>query len=581
MKMKEICEKTGLTDRTVRYYIEEALISPFYTENYIGRKSFDFSEQDAERLKDIATLRAFGFTVEEIKHLLDGVVECRQIVETVKKRTEESLDQNKRRLSVLASLDSLDSGDINVLAQKLSVSVTDVKSEKTAPRIAKRFFAFFKACAIFLAVWLPIVSAVFVLVYRLYTLGTPVIRPTFFICMLLCFLPSMATVLFFQNLKGGKRVLRTVFIGLCVVCLPLGVLFSSKSVIVCHHSYEAYRTSVQATCLHDGEEIVRCKDCGNFKTQTVSKLSHVPIVIYGSTPTCATPGTSDGSVCSLCSTVLVEQVPLSPTNDHVPIIDAPVDATCLNTGLTEGSHCSVCNATLVKQTIIPVTDEHTPIIDASVDATCLNTGLTEGSHCSVCNITLTEQAIIPAKGHSHSVQEIKQSCGTDGYLFYSCVCGDQYKTDIVRATNLHNFQPKADELGYICRECGLEVITHGTVDGSDPSEGETIKFYITGPEKSSNRTLVIYGNGDMPDFENGYDPAWISDYLRFEVRTIIIESGVTSVGNYAFFESCYSNVRELIIRSKHIRYDDNNYSFGGINIIFCKITYDYGEKNEK
>ena len=63
MKMKEICEKTGLTDRTVRYYIEEVLNSPFYTEYYIGRKPFDFSEQDEERLKDISTLRAFRFTI--------------------------------------------------------------------------------------------------------------------------------------------------------------------------------------------------------------------------------------------------------------------------------------------------------------------------------------------------------------------------------------------------------------------------------------------------------------------------------------------------------------------------------------
>ena len=46
MKIKEICQKTGLTDRTVRYYIEEGLISPFYTENYLGRKSFDFTEDN-------------------------------------------------------------------------------------------------------------------------------------------------------------------------------------------------------------------------------------------------------------------------------------------------------------------------------------------------------------------------------------------------------------------------------------------------------------------------------------------------------------------------------------------------------
>ena len=39
MKIKAVCEATGLTDRTVRYYIEEELISPVYTENYLGRKT--------------------------------------------------------------------------------------------------------------------------------------------------------------------------------------------------------------------------------------------------------------------------------------------------------------------------------------------------------------------------------------------------------------------------------------------------------------------------------------------------------------------------------------------------------------
>ena len=77
MKIKEICEKTGLTDRTVRYYIEEGLISPFYTENYLGRKAFDFSEQDLDKLKSIATLRSFGFSVEEIKALSLGDADSR------------------------------------------------------------------------------------------------------------------------------------------------------------------------------------------------------------------------------------------------------------------------------------------------------------------------------------------------------------------------------------------------------------------------------------------------------------------------------------------------------------------------
>ena len=42
MKIKSVCELTGLTDRTIRYYIEEKLISPLYTENYLGRKTYNF-----------------------------------------------------------------------------------------------------------------------------------------------------------------------------------------------------------------------------------------------------------------------------------------------------------------------------------------------------------------------------------------------------------------------------------------------------------------------------------------------------------------------------------------------------------
>ena len=67
MKIKAVCEQTGLTDRTIRYYIEEGLISPFYTENYLGRKNFNFSEADVAMLKDIAILRKFGFSIAEIE----------------------------------------------------------------------------------------------------------------------------------------------------------------------------------------------------------------------------------------------------------------------------------------------------------------------------------------------------------------------------------------------------------------------------------------------------------------------------------------------------------------------------------
>ena len=62
MKIKAVCEETGLTDRAVRYYIDEGLIKPEFTENYVGRRSYDFTFEDISLISDISTRRNFGFT---------------------------------------------------------------------------------------------------------------------------------------------------------------------------------------------------------------------------------------------------------------------------------------------------------------------------------------------------------------------------------------------------------------------------------------------------------------------------------------------------------------------------------------
>ena len=92
MKIKAVCEQTGLTDRTIRYYIEEGLISPFYTENYLGRKNFDFSEADVAMLKDIAILRKFGFSIAEIKQLSQHPEEAVSIIQRLQARKQQDVD---------------------------------------------------------------------------------------------------------------------------------------------------------------------------------------------------------------------------------------------------------------------------------------------------------------------------------------------------------------------------------------------------------------------------------------------------------------------------------------------------------
>lgn len=71
MRIKEVCKKTGLTDKAVRTYINNQLINPAYTENYSGRKNYSFSDEDVELLCKIALLRRYDFSLSDIKILLD------------------------------------------------------------------------------------------------------------------------------------------------------------------------------------------------------------------------------------------------------------------------------------------------------------------------------------------------------------------------------------------------------------------------------------------------------------------------------------------------------------------------------
>ena len=68
MKIKEVCVQTGLTERAVRFYVQEKLVVPL-AQRRGGRTWLDFSPADVDRLKAISTLRKAGFTLEEIRSM--------------------------------------------------------------------------------------------------------------------------------------------------------------------------------------------------------------------------------------------------------------------------------------------------------------------------------------------------------------------------------------------------------------------------------------------------------------------------------------------------------------------------------
>ena len=98
MKLKEVCERTGLTKRTIRFYEEKELLSPQKTYKN-GREYRDYSEDDVARLKDIATLRRARFTIQEIKQM--------EMKEEAKRQIDELLGRPAPRVRNVA----VDAGD--------------------------------------------------------------------------------------------------------------------------------------------------------------------------------------------------------------------------------------------------------------------------------------------------------------------------------------------------------------------------------------------------------------------------------------------------------------------------------------
>ena len=69
-KMKEVCQQTGLSEKTVRFYVEQRLVDA-KVEPGLHYQSLSFDDGDIQRLKDIAALRSAEFSISDIRRMLE------------------------------------------------------------------------------------------------------------------------------------------------------------------------------------------------------------------------------------------------------------------------------------------------------------------------------------------------------------------------------------------------------------------------------------------------------------------------------------------------------------------------------
>jgi len=150
MRIKAVCEATGLTDRTIRYYIEEKLITPDCTENYLGRKSFDFSEATVHALEQIAVLRKFGFSIPEIRLMLAEPEQIHRIIAQLRERKRSVIREETELLQTLEKLDAQRAYTVPELAEDLSAPVanTPVHEEVLDIKTVLKLFGYIGQAAI-------------------------------------------------------------------------------------------------------------------------------------------------------------------------------------------------------------------------------------------------------------------------------------------------------------------------------------------------------------------------------------------------------------------------------------------------
>ena len=247
MKMKTVSEITGLTSRAIRVYIEEQLIAPSFTENYLGRRAFDFSEEDVAALQSIATLRKYGFSIDEIRNILLDAQNSIAIIKNVKERTKNQMEECRERLSVLSLIEENKAYSVSELSDVLSQTNIKLAPPMENPKPSIQKIA--KSIAVFLIVWLPFALVLGGFVHEMTFYVYPKINVKNVFLTILTLAPSVSVLVVTKIKPNIKRVIKRAILCLCVVAMPFSFLMP-YGIVTCSQTTDfRYYRDFDPNCL--------------------------------------------------------------------------------------------------------------------------------------------------------------------------------------------------------------------------------------------------------------------------------------------------------------------------------------------
>jgi len=232
MRIKTVCELTGLSDRTIRYYIEEELLAPAFVENYLGRRTFEFCDADVRALKDVAVLRKFGFSISEIKAIKLDPQKSKEILVQLRNKKQKVLDEEGELLIDIDRLEQDRAYTVEELAEALDLPVgegevlhEDVKKNvlKTLKKTGKTLFVGYIGL-------LPVTFFATSVISDFKTYAYPYLTEKWWLFFALALMPSFVILLLgsVRRRHPVKKLIRRIALAICFLYLPISFLFSSR-----------------------------------------------------------------------------------------------------------------------------------------------------------------------------------------------------------------------------------------------------------------------------------------------------------------------------------------------------------------
>lgn len=240
MKIKDVIERTELTDKAIRLYVDNGLVAPSIDESYSGRKSIDFSEEDVERLKNVALLRKAGFSIADIKEIIESEEKAKAVVERFIFETENNICHESSIISKLKNINTDYPVTMDLICKSLSATVkeNEVPKEDTSLTLTERARKNFSIVFALMGIIGSVLSVIFILVsfkfeYIHLTVEKDMVPISFFVYggIILIFVLSLVMLAInYNHVSIGKRTKRdiiTEIIALAMVMISVPTFFSS------------------------------------------------------------------------------------------------------------------------------------------------------------------------------------------------------------------------------------------------------------------------------------------------------------------------------------------------------------------